>query len=396
MVPIFLCGYSLAVYGQPLHMGHLIRNETLLFFLSTAALTAWFLAIRHTGRDADAGSVSGRGTGTAWLWVSGIAAGLLTLTKNVIAPFPLVVLGGIVWMHRRHGRWTVTAKQTASFLLALALPFIGAKVLHRLTVHGKPPEPQSGLLLFGRVAQFTVLDGGIEPEIKALIRQDVEDYRAHIARTGKLENNIPLNRTAVPRIRSLYRKTGRSPAELNRLFRRIAIEAILAHPGEYAAQMWRDFLHLQLKSASTVKDPDHNDMRSTRKTLSETTEQFGMRIAYSSEQLAQREDKRHFRRYRRTVMTAWLFNLVPGLLTSISVTALMFFTRGRDRLWFIGLAAVWWFTMLLLCTVGRPLDRYMIPVVPVMFWSMSTVVILGWLWLLGRLRPGRGSGPGWK
>jgi hypothetical protein len=31
--------------------------------------------------------------------------------------------------------------------------------------------------------------------------------------------------------------------------------------------------------------------------------------------------------------------------------------------------------MVLLCTVGKPMDRYLIPVMPVMFWTLGTAVV---------------------
>ena len=44
-------------------------------------------------------------------------------------------------------------------------------------------------------------------------------------------------------------------------------------------------------------------------------------------------------------------------------------------------AASWWFLIVLLCTVGRPLSRYLLAVVPVMFWTLGFRVALAWNWL---------------
>ena len=41
-------------------------------------------------------------------------------------------------------------------------------------------------------------------------------------------------------------------------------------------------------------------------------------------------------------------------------------------------AASWWFLIVLLCTVGRPLSRYLLPVVPLMFWTLGSAVALAW------------------
>jgi len=363
LVPIFLCGCSYAVYAAVLHAEHTVRNETLLFFFSTLAFAGAYLGLRRTG------------PGSGWLCLSGIAAGLLTLTKNIFAPFPILVLGGIIWLQRR--RPGVAARQAVSFLAAFSLPFIAAQLSQRITLNEKLPAPQSGLLLYGRVAQFTILDGGIETEIKQLIRQDVEDYRALIKKTGELHNNVPLNSTAVPRMRALYRQLGKTPADLNRLCRALALEAIRAHPIEYAAQVGRDLWKLQLKGAN-ARGPDASDMLSTRKLAERLPERPGMRLAQTLQALDEREDPRHFLYYQLAVTGAWLFVLPPGLLTSISVTALASMTRGNVRLWWLTLAGVWWFTMALLSTIASPLDRYLIPVTPVMFWSLSTAFILGW------------------
>ena len=39
---------------------------------------------------------------------------------------------------------------------------------------------------------------------------------------------------------------------------------------------------------------------------------------------------------------------------------------------------LWFYYLVLLSTVGRPLDRYMMPVVPLMFWTISTAAAWGW------------------
>ena len=48
-------------------------------------------------------------------------------------------------------------------------------------------------------------------------------------------------------------------------------------------------------------------------------------------------------------------------------------------------AASWWFLIVLLCTVGRPLSRYLLPVIPVMFWTLGSAVALAWGWLTAAL-----------
>jgi hypothetical protein len=59
------------------------------------------------------------------------------------------------------------------------------------------------------------------------------------------------------------------------------------------------------------------------------------------------------------------------------VTAFAWKSRGHLQLWWLALAAVWWFTIILLSTVATPQLRYLIPVTPIMFWSMGAAVVAG-------------------
>ena len=80
VLPLFVCGVCLAAYGLPLHLGHLIRNESTLFILSSAALCSWWLALKWNSK--------------AWLFAAAVSVAVLTMTKNVFVPFPLVLVGG--------------------------------------------------------------------------------------------------------------------------------------------------------------------------------------------------------------------------------------------------------------------------------------------------------------
>jgi membrane protein implicated in regulation of membrane protease activity len=59
-------------------------------------------------------------------------------------------------------------------------------------------------------------------------------------------------------------------------------------------------------------------------------------------------------------------------------------TRGQEREFFGGIAILWFANIVLLSTVGRPVERYLMPLVPIMFWAMSGVLIVIWRALLGR------------
>ncbi len=359
--PVIACGLALAAYGQQLFLEQLIRNDLLMAVLACAAFAAWWRTLASPARG--------------WLFVCGASAALLALTRNVLAPFPVVVLAALVWDARRTPR--AAALSAAVFLAGLALPFAGAKIFRQLTIHDRQPQPQPGSMLFARVAQFTVLDGGIEPEIKALIREDIEAYRAK----KHLDNNEILARTAVPRMRERFDQTGRTPAELDRLCWRLATEAIRAHPAGYARQCWQDFVKIQLRLATNATNPSPGDIRAACKSLANETTWPLLHAAETVRRLEPAYRNAHLAGYKRMNDKAWLFAWWPVLWTSLGVTALALFRRGKMQLWWSTAAVSWWFLIVLLCTVGRPLSRYLLPVVPVMFWTLGTGLALAWNWL---------------
>lgn len=98
--------------------------------------------------------------------------------------------------------------------------------------------------------------------------------------------------------------------------------------------------------------------------------------------LAARSTGDPFRTFHRCLKRAWLFQRYPVLFTTLAMVLMLIFTRGKTRFFFLGAAAVWFSNMVLLSTVGRPLERYLMPLVPLMFWAMSGVVLLVWTGLL--------------
>ncbi|MCE9609054.1 MAG: glycosyltransferase family 39 protein [Chthoniobacter sp.] len=369
--PVIACGLALAVYGQQLFLERLIRNDLLLYAFAFIAFAAWCRALERPARG--------------WLFVCGASAALLALSRNVLAPFPVVVLAALIW-HTR-GTPRVAALSVAAFLAGFSLPLVGAKIFRQLTIHDRPPQPQPGAMLFARVAQFTVLDGGIEPEVKALIRSDIETYR----KRTRLDNNEILVRTAVPRMRNYYDTLGKTPGELDALCWRLATEAIRAHPGLYARQCGQDFLKVQFHLGTSATNPTSGDIRAACKSLSNETGWPLLRAAEIARRLEPAFHNSHLARYKRMNERAWLFAWWPVLWTSLGVTALAIFQRGKMQLWWITSAVSWWFLIVLLCTVGRPLSRYLMPVVPIMFWTLGSGVSLAWNWLTvaleTRLRP---------
>lgn len=356
LAAFFLCGYAYAVFGGILHMGHLIRNETLLLVFGSAALISWYAALE-----------SGK---TRWLLVSGIANALITITKNIYLPLPIFILGAIFWRYRVD--WRKMAVHAGIYMVGLSLPFGCARF-----IKPKTKEPQEGFLLYARVAQFTVLDEGIEPALKEIIRPDIEAYR----QLPKLDNNVILKRTAVPKINQFCKLRGQTMADSNKLCRTLALEAILAHPKEYALQVLGDFLHLQFKNATRINKPDEEDALSNAKLLRNTADAKWTHPPQSITLSESSGRVGHFSIYRRITSQAWLFSQAPVFLTTLLLPVFIWFTREQRRVWWLGLAALWYFTLALNSTVGRPMDRYLIPVAPIMFWTLGAAAL--WLSNLG-------------
>ena len=372
VVPLFVCGVALGLYGLPLHLGQVIRNESLLFVFSTAAFGCWWLALSRNSK--------------AWLFAAALSAGLLTMTKNVFVPFPFVLVAGVLFFERSERRARIT--RVALIVAGFALPFVALKVHDATARHVAPAEPQAGILFYGRTAQWTKLEGGIEPELKALIRAEVEEYRQR----PKLDNNIVLKRTIVPHLWRVLKEQGRSPTDLDRLCRRLAFEAVRAQPRAFWRQVCGDLYTLHMESGMENAFPSEHHLWDAQNLLSDrgaSRDVTGsMRVEQSQNILWKRMGKGHeFRLFHRLLSRAWLFEYYPVLLTTLSLLIMVFFTGSKERLFFLGVAAVWFFNMVLLSTVGRPQDRYLMPLVPLMFWSMSGVFILLWNWLLAAVSP---------
>jgi hypothetical protein len=385
LIPLAACGYAYGMYGLPLYMEHLVRNETLLFFCGSVSLVTWLFAIQWRQPH--------------WLWITGFAAAVLSATKNVWLPFPLLFAAATLWYYRKEMRLAVT--QVLIFVIAFGLPYMGAKVFkHRTLGVDRSDEPQEGVLLYGRTAQFTYLDGGIEPAIKTQIRSEVEAYQHKVfgdgSRPPKLDNNEILKKTVVPTLNSILRREGKTGDDLNKLCENLAIEGIRHHPLQYGMQMWRDMVHLNFTGGVRYVAPDNSEAASQRDLLLELNTPDP--IIHEPESVAKlnaivgqppdaangaKKSKKHagkgrFDTYRDLLLSAWLFDFVPVLLTTLLIPVVFFLSQPPLRAWWLGGAGLWYFTMVLLVTVGRPLDRYLMPALPVMFFTLSSALILAW------------------
>ncbi len=387
LLPLAACGYSYAVYGLPLYMEHLVRNETLLFFCGSVSLVTWLFAIRWRQPH--------------WLWITGLAAAVLAATKNVWLPFPLLFAAATLWYYRKEMRLAVI--QVLIFALAFGVPYMGAKVFkHKTLGIDHSDEPQEGVLLYGRTAQFTYLDGGIEPDLKTHIRAQVLAYQHEVFGDGKkppkLNNNEILKKTVVPTLWAILRREKKTGDDLNILCEKLALEGIEHHPLQYGMQMWRDLVHMHLTDGVRYVAPDYKEPQSQLDLLKELSKPDPIIHAPESEaklvaiigqppadaqgdtsrKAKSRAIKGRFDTYRRVLLSAWMFDFVPVLLTSLLLPLIFFLSPAPQRAWWLGAAGLWYFTMVLLVTVGRPLDRYLIPALPVMFFTLSSAVMLAW------------------
>src|ERR1700744_6567902 len=127
-------------------------------------------------------------------------------------------------------------ERLALIAAGFVLPFAALKVHDAFASRVDPPQPQAGILFYGRTAQWTKLDGGIEPELKAKIRSEVEEYR----QLPKLDNNIVIKRTIVPHLARELQRLGKTDVELDHLCRRLAFEAVENQPAAFWHQACAD------------------------------------------------------------------------------------------------------------------------------------------------------------
>ncbi len=365
-VPLLLCGLGYATYGLPIALEHLIRNETLLFFFSSLAFSFWLLALKWDAAP--------------WLFLASLSAGLLTLTKDVFLTFPLALVCGALFFSAHP--WRTRIVRSVLIVLGFLLPILAYKAHRATAAKIEAAQPQSGILLYGRTAQWTKIDGGIEPEIKVAIRANVESYR----QLPKLDNNIIIKRTIVPQLKQILYAQGKTPSDVDRLCRRLAIEAIASHPAAFVRQMLNDIHKMHTKLGVENQSPSASNMRENSDLVASLDEVHAvMRQQETIETLRASADKNRFRAYYSLLRRAWLFQFYPALLTTLGIPLLVACLRGNARLLFLGVAAVWFFNVVLLSTVGRPLERYLIPVVPLMFLTMSGVAVLAWTTLVNKL-----------
>ena len=373
--PLAVCSLFYVTYTLPIELERLIRNETLLVFFSTVTFGAWFCALRK-------GSA-------AWIAVAGLFTGLLQLLKGIFPIFPLIVLGLIAWNWRgRPRRGLVLAGVYACLFL---LPILSSRLYSRLSGTTRPAEPEDGQMFYGRTAQWTYLEpGGILPDLKARIHDQAQTYIDRYQRTGKLENNEIVKRTVVPTLKTIIiDERGGTLVEVNRVSWQLGLEAVRHHPGAYVEQFLRDLFHLNFITAQRMTPFEPKGLGNAGRDA-RTYAAAGTRGDALIGRIFDLENSRRalraavnphgglqrFARFMRGLGRARL--LSPVFLTTLLLPLLTGVTRGRHRSFWLGNSVLWFYYLVLLSTVGRPLDRYLMPMVPIMFWTVTTAAALGW------------------
>lgn len=377
MVPIAAAGVGYGFYNLPIYVAHLVRVETLLLALLAASFGSLALALRYGSRR--------------WAFASGLATGLAAVTKGLLGPYPLIALAGLAWVQRRAPK--MAAVLALLFLVGMFVPKAVFGVLTRADVGDFDSESYAGIQLYGRVAQWTRMDGGIHPQLKEHIRPQVEAYRA----LEKRDNNLVIKRLIVPRIKAFVEQHPIGDRTLDRVCRDLAFEAIASQPGAFLSQAWHDLNQLLFRTAFRKKLPSAGDLEE----LAGDIEQIGSpadRVMPPSTARALRDIASGDRLEPLWSMArfGWLFEWkAPIWLTSLALPIAFFVGRGAWRPWLLAIAAFWYFNLLLFCTVGKPLNRYFAPFSPVMFWAMGAVLCQAWLWLRAACAGSLADG-GWR
>ena len=379
--PLLICAVFYALYGMPVELERLIRNETLLTLFATVAFGAWLFALR-------------RGS-TAWIAISGIFSGLMQLLKGIFPIFPLIVVCLVAWNWRRQPRRA--AILAGCYLLLFGLPLVSSKLYSRLSGTTRPPEPEDGQMFYGRTAQWTYLDGGIVPDLKARIHDQAQAYADRFRKTGKLDNNEIVKRTVIPSLKMiLVDERGQSLVAVNRLCWKLGLEAVAHHPLAYLRQFGHDLYYLNFISAQRfvvfqpkqlkTAEADAQKYVDARPSSGEALIPQIFDLPHAHAVVKTAADKRsavaHYSHF--VTWTGRLRLLSPVFLTTLSLPWLVYLRRGRERLFWLSCALLWFYYLILLSTVGRPLDRYLMPVLPIMFWAISAALASGWRLVLLR------------
>jgi hypothetical protein len=376
--PLAVCSLFYATYALPMHYERFIRSETLMTLFTTAAFGAWFFVLR---------SHSARGR-FGWIGLAGLAGGLMHLLRQVFPLYPALVVVLLGWQLRRQP--ALACALIVSFLVMFALPTAASKLYDRLSGTGKPRDPEPGQMFYGRVAQWTYLDGGMAPDIKARIRAQVEDYIRVGKKARSYDFNIPVKRTVVPTIRNiLVNERGQTPRQVDAFCWKLGLEAASREPGRFALQVAQDchslslvtLMHTEtfkpsvLLKALTDGKVDYDDLNGAGRPFFAHAFDIQHNEAVVREAV-KRKTMRNFVKFANIGWKRW--PLSPSFWTSLLLPVLWYFSRNGDRLYWLSAMGWWYPYLMLLAVLARPVDRYLMPTFPVMFWTIAAALALGW------------------
>jgi hypothetical protein len=361
--PFIVLGTSLclAIYSLPIELEHVIRNETLLLFFCSIAILCF--------------AYCSNGPAMGPNLAGGAALGIVSLLRNVYLPllilWPLVLLTVPSAETRR--RWTKRIASVAWFAAGFGFVQITNVGLNLAAGSWPTPQPQTGILLYGRVAQFTVLDAGIYPEIKQLIREDILEYRTR----KKLDNNIIVKRTAVPKIASFLHSRGEGPRELNRVCRDLALEAIRHNLSPYIRQVLDDLHKVLFRTAPPLSPYSLRDLQSAMRAHKYIRTDLPTAPVQNDAVLMATDLPQGLKLLNGLQRWCILFNFFPVFLALAGgiVVTIAYWGTPQRAFWlvnFLLLAS----QIALLCTIGRPASRYLIPALPQIFLFLTALIAL--------------------
>lgn len=361
VVPLALTAAGYGLYNLPVYLAHLVRVETLLLALLFAAFGLLAVALKNGGRG--------------WAFGAGVATGLAAATKGLLGPYAVLAILGIAWVHRR--RWRDAAIGAVLFLAGMAAPKVIFGTLTQAGAGDFGSESYAGIQFYGRVAQWTRLDGGPYPEIKAHIRPQVEEYRV----LEKRDNNLVIKRLIVPRIEEFLAAHPLPEKTVDDVCRELAFEAIASEPVAFLGQAWDDLLKLLFRIAYQKQMPSRGDLEELAEDVSRLGAPLDRVMPPATAELLRDVVKGGaLEPFYRISRLAWPFEWKPPILVASLALPLAFVLgSGPMRAWLLALAGFWYFNLLLFCTVGKPLNRYFSPFSPVMFWAMACVICSLWL-----------------
>src|SRR5262249_8830224 len=151
------------------------------------------------------------------------------------------------------------------------------------------------------------------------IRAEVEDYRAR----PKLDNNIVIKRTIVPHLWRELQAQGKTAVDLDRLCRRLAVEAIQSQPKAFWDQVCGDMYKLQIREGTKNEFPSEDQLGDAVEELRHRDDaqrvHRTMEVEKNVAALEAHQNQDDFRLFHRLLSRAILFQFYPVLETTIAI-----------------------------------------------------------------------------